>query len=195
MRKKGRGCTICRHQERWRIELLKAGGASLDALADKFHVSRDAINRHWHKHVSAELRASYLCGPSQLADLADKAAAEGNSVLDYFRAVRGVLMAALANMAEAGDGRGVAIVSAQLVNVLEKIGKVTGELAVLAGPSSVTNIAIVNSPAFAELQAVILRALSSHSDARADVVRALQDFDMRQAANAPNMIEGTATHA
>ena len=28
-----RRCQICRHEDRWRIELLRAGGASLDSLA------------------------------------------------------------------------------------------------------------------------------------------------------------------
>src|SRR4029077_3336674 len=33
---------------------LKAGGASLNSLAQKFGVSRDSIDRHWHRHVSPE---------------------------------------------------------------------------------------------------------------------------------------------
>ena len=111
----GQRCTVCQHDERWRIELLRAGGASFDALSAKFKVSADAIARHWKAHVSDELRASYLRGPAQLAELAEKAAGEGASVLDHFRAIRGVLMAALANMAEAGDARGASIVAAQLV--------------------------------------------------------------------------------
>jgi hypothetical protein len=62
--------------------LLKAGGASLNSLAQKFAVSRDSIDRHWHRHVSVETKASYLCGPAELAGLAAKAALEGDSVLD-----------------------------------------------------------------------------------------------------------------
>lgn len=193
-KKRGPTCKICLHPERWRIELLKAGGASGDALAKKFPgISKHSLHRHWHSHVSAEMLASYLCGPAELAELAEKAAGEGASVLDHFRAVRGVLMAALANMAEAGDARGAAIVAAQLVNVLEKIGRVTGELAALAGPLSVTNnIAIINSPAFAELQATVLRALVPHHDARASVVAALRELDAKQSASAPRLIEHEA---
>jgi hypothetical protein len=69
--------------ERWRIELLRAGGASLDSLAAKFGVDRDAIWRHWHDHVSDEAKAGYLCGPAELATHAERAAIEGDSVLDY----------------------------------------------------------------------------------------------------------------
>jgi hypothetical protein len=45
-------CQICRHAERTRIELMRASGVSLDAIASKFSVGRDAVNRHWHGHVS-----------------------------------------------------------------------------------------------------------------------------------------------
>ncbi|MET4184705.1 hypothetical protein ABIB94_006834 [Bradyrhizobium sp. JR7.2] len=177
--KTGPKCTVCSHDERWRIELLRAGGASLESLASKFGLSKDAIGRHWHNHVSAEMKASYLVGPAQLADLAAKAADEGASVLDHFRAVRTMLMSQLAATTEAGDARGAAIVAGQLVGVLEKIGKVTGEIATIAqGTINIqNNVAIVNSPQFAKAQAAILRALAPHGAARAAVVAALHELD------------------
>jgi len=101
-------CQVCRHPERWRIELLKAGGASIDALSAKFGIERVAIWRHWTKHVTDEAKAGFLCGPAQLAELGEKAAAEGDSVLDHLRMVRTVLTSQLTAMNEAGDGRGVA---------------------------------------------------------------------------------------
>jgi hypothetical protein len=179
MGKTGVRCACCVHPERWRIELLRAGGASLDSLAEKFKpLSRDSIHRHW-KHVPVEVKASYLAGPAHLANLAETAAVEGASVLDYFRCVRTMLMSHMATMTEAGDARGAAIVAAQLVNVLEKIGKVTGEIATIAqGTINVTNnVAIVNSPQFARVQAAILRALAGHSAARMAVVEALRSLD------------------
>lgn len=179
MGKKGPKCQCCAHPERWRIELLRAGGASLDSLAKKFGISRDSIHRHWG-HISPEMKASYLAGPAQLADLAATAATEGASVLDHFRVVRTMLMSQLALMTEAGDGRGAAIVAGTLTAVLEKLGKLTGEIATIAQGSTVNiqnNVAIVNSPAFARVQAAILRALSGHSAARAAVVAALQELD------------------
>ncbi|GAA0030211.1 hypothetical protein [Bradyrhizobium ottawaense] len=192
----GPKCTVCSHDERWRIELLRAGGASLESLATKFGLSKDAIGRHWHNHVSAEMKASYLVGPAQLADLAAKAADEGASVLDHFRAVRTMLMSQLAATTEAGDARGAAIVAGQLVGVLEKIGKVTGEIATIAqGTINVTNnVAIVNSPQFAQVQAAILRALAPHSAARAAVVAALRelDADAPDARTAPLVIDAAA---
>lgn len=177
--KRGPRCTCCSHPERWRIELLHAGGASMSSLAEKFGLSKDAISRHWNRHVSDEMKASYLVGPAQLAELAAKAADEGASVLDHFRAVRTMLMSQLAATTEAGDARGASIVAGPLVAVLEKIGKVTGEIATIAqGTINIqNNVAIVNSPEFAKVQAAILRALSPHPGARLAVVEALRELD------------------
>src|SRR5664279_1956588 len=162
-------CQICRHEERWRIELLRAGGASLDSLATKFKVDRDAIWRHWNRHVSAEMKAGYLAGPVQLQELAAKAAETGGSVLDHLHAVRTVLMGHLANATEAGDGRGAAYIAGRLTATLETIAKISGELCDLARSTTyniTNNVALVESPAFAKVQAAILRALAEHPDAR-----------------------------
>ena len=91
-RKISNRCQVCKLDDRWRLELLRAGGASLDSLAAKFGVERDAIWRHWQHHVTPEMKANYLCGPAELATLAAKAAREGDSVLDYLRLCRTVLV-------------------------------------------------------------------------------------------------------
>jgi hypothetical protein len=187
MAKRGPRCSICDHDERWRIEMLRAGGASLDSLATKFKCSADAIGRHWRQHVSAETKAGYLAGPAALADLAATAAGEGASVLDHFRVVRTMLMGHLDATTQAGDARGAALVAGSLVNVLEKIGKVTGEIATIAqGTINIqNNVAIVNSPLFAAVQAAILNALAPHPAARMAVVHALRSLDNEAAAAAP----------
>jgi hypothetical protein len=188
--KKGPRCQICDHPERWRIELLRAGGASLDSLAEKFSCSRDAIHRHWTRHVTDDAKAGYLAGPSQMEALHTKAAAEGESVLDYFRIVRTALMSSMTACSEAGDARGVALVSNSLVGVLERIGKVTGEIATIASNLTVNNnLTLVNSPAFAKVQAAILRALTPHAAARLDVVAALRELDDEAARPEPVLIE------
>ncbi|NVN88598.1 MAG: hypothetical protein HXX15_21170 [Rhodopseudomonas sp.] len=172
-------CQVCRHPERWRVELLKAGGASLDSLAEKFALERDAIHRHWHNHVSPEMKASYLCGPAQLAELAQKAAAEGDSVLDHLRMIRTVLTGQLAAMTEAGDGRGAAYVAGRLTSTLETIARITGELGELAR-STINingNVAIMQSSEFAKVQAIMLRALAPFPEARGAVVVALRGLD------------------
>src|SRR5258708_5902304 len=119
-------CQVCRHPERWRIELLRAGGASFESLAAKFGVDRDPGWRHWHQHVSEDMKRQYLVGPAQLAELAEVAASEGASVLDHLKAVRTILMAQLASVSEAGDARASAFVAGRLIDALEAIGRITG---------------------------------------------------------------------
>jgi hypothetical protein len=160
---------------------LKAGGASLDSLATKFGVSRDSIDRHWHRHVSAELKAGYLAGPVQLQELASKAADSGGSVLDHLHAVRTVLMGVMATMTEAGDGRGAAYVAGRLTATLETIARVSGELGDLARSVNFTinnNVAVLTEhPAFARVQATLLQALAPFPEARGAVVAALRSLE------------------
>jgi hypothetical protein len=172
-------CQVCDHEERWRIELLRAAGSSLDALATKFGVHRDAIWRHWTKHVSDEAKATYLCGPADMAMLAQKAAQEGDSVLDYLRMVRSSLVAQLAVMNEAGDARGAGYIAGQLTKTLETMARVTGEIGDLARSVTInnTNVAVLDHPQFASVQACMLRALAPFADARAAVVAALRGLD------------------
>lgn len=122
-----------------------------------------------------------------------KAAAEGESVLDYFRITRTALMSSLAACSEAGDARGVALVSNSLVGVLERLGKLTGEIAALAGGTiNVTNVTnIINSPIFARLQAAQLKALAPFPEARAATVAAWRELDAEtvDAGRAPLVID------
>ncbi len=193
-RPRGPRCTVCQAPERWRVELLRAGGASFESLATKFNLGADAIARHWNKHVTADAKATYLAGPAQLDALATRAAAEGDSVLDYLRIVRTSLLSSLAACSEAGDARGVALVAGTLIAALEKIGKLTGQIAAIAQGSTTVNIALVNSPQFITMQAEILRALAPFGEARAAVVAALRRLDTAEAGPplpAPLMIEAT----
>jgi hypothetical protein len=72
-----RQCAVCRHPERARIELLRAGGASYDSIGSKFGLHRDAVWRHWRDHVSPERKAQLLTGPVQLHELAERAPNQG----------------------------------------------------------------------------------------------------------------------
>src|ERR1019366_5392834 len=168
------------HDERWRLEFLPAGGGGFDWVAEKFDVSRDSVHRHWNLHVTPQMKASYLCGPAQLLQLGEKAAEEGDSVIDHLRMIRTVLTGQLAAMTEAGDGRGAAYVAGRLTATLETIARITGEMGEL-GRSTINvtnnNIAVLNSPQFATLQATMLRALAPFPDARSAVVLALRDLD------------------
>jgi hypothetical protein len=190
MPKGGPPCQICKHSERTRIELMRASGVSLDAIAKRFNVGRDSVNRHWHQHTSDEAKATYLAGMVDFEHLAKKCADEGDSVLDYLKICRTSLLTQLAVMNEAGDPKGVVAVTAQLTRTLEAIARVTGELSTLANNTininTTNNVAVLSEhPMFVRLQAAILTALAPHPDARRDVIAALNELDGERAPALP----------
>jgi hypothetical protein len=84
----GAACTVCNSEHRSRAELLVVGGATQAAVAAKFELSADALQRHMSNHVSEERRASLLVGPVQRMELAARVSEESSSVIDHLRALR-----------------------------------------------------------------------------------------------------------
>jgi hypothetical protein len=189
-------CAVCQHPERLRIEMLLAGGAAKKAVGEKFGVHKDAAWRHWTNHVDAETRASYLAGPVKLAELAERAAAEGLSVLDYLHCIRSLLLHQFSAATEAGDRHGTSALAGRLLEALRDIARYSGELGKLAQEGGVTNTTINNniiltSPLFIDLQSTLIRVLQPYPQARAAVIGALRDLDARAAAgSSPPLIEG-----
>lgn len=184
-------CAVCRHQERYRIELLLAGGASKRAVAERFQVHPDAAWRHWTHHVAIERKAQIIAGPLKLSELAERANAEGLSLLDYLAAIRATLLSQFQAAAEAGDRFATAALSGRLLEVLREIGRLTGELGKVAGVSIHNhNTLVLNSPIFADVQVTLIRALQPYPEARAAVVGALRDLERR--ARSTPMIEARA---
>jgi hypothetical protein len=133
-------------------------------------------------------KASFLAGPLQLEELAQKAAETGTSVLDHLHAIRVVLFSHLTTATEAGDGNLAANVAGRLTHVLETIARISGELGALATNTTynITNnqLVLAQTPAFLKLQASLLQALAPFPEARAAVVAALRDLDGENAAPA-----------
>src|SRR3982074_156109 len=88
---KGPVCSICKHQARGLIEATRVAGASLDSVAAKHGISRDALHRHMKNHVPEDIRLQYIT-EIPIKELAQRAANEGVSLMDYFGIVRGVLL-------------------------------------------------------------------------------------------------------
>ena len=175
-------CAVCKHQDRYRLELLLSGGASLRSVAKRFNLAYHTTRRHWLNHVSAEKRAALIAGPTKLSELADRAADEGGSLLDHFIILRNTLYRRLDACDEAGDAGQVSSLSGRIVEVLREMGRLTGDLS-RTGVNITNNIFI--SPQFAELQAALIEALARHPDARTDVIRAFRALEAR---SAPSMI-------
>jgi hypothetical protein len=171
-------CIVCAHPDRALIEGGRVAGISIDVLAAKFKVSRDAIWRHCKAHISDDARADYLAAVP-MEELAAKAAAEGVSVLEYFRIIRATLMAQFQLAASLNDRNGVAILAGRLTETLRAIGSISGEMGNMAVSNLTINntTTIMNSPVFANLQANLLTALAPYPEARAAVVMSLRKMD------------------
>ncbi len=182
-KKRIRRCAVCLHPERQRIEALHVAGVSLDRLAEKFNVHRDAIWRHMQRHVSEETKTSYLIGSAKIAELAEIASEESSSVLDHLRVLRSVLFSQIDRVASEKDHMAVAALSQRAIHVLREIGKVTGEISTLAS-STVVNITntsmIMSSPPFVDLQSGLLRIVAEHPDARPAIIGLLHELDGRR---------------
>jgi hypothetical protein len=171
-------CSICQHEKRHEIEMLRAAGVSLDAIAAKVPgTHRDAVWRHWTRHVSEDIKAGYLADVS-IAEIAERDAKEGGSLLSYLSLVRTTLFNQMLLAASTNDGHRVAVLAGRAIEALKEIGKLTGELSQLSSLHvSTTNIAYVNSPAFAALEAMLLDRLRAYPDALRAVVEGLRQLE------------------
>jgi len=196
-RLKPRTCQVCRHPERERIEALRASGASLESLAKKFRVHKDSIWRHWKDHVSPDLKIQYLAGPATIAELKERAALEGGSILDHLSILRSILMGAITASAEAQSAFTLATLSGRLVEILKEIGKLTGEIERLNPSISITNnLAILSDQRMIELQSGLLSIARKHPAARGDLVALLRGLDAAAPSRPlPPLIEGEAVDA
>lgn len=176
-------CTICRlpRHERARIEIARLGGVGLDQVAAETGASRDAIWRHMHDHVSDADKAAYLVDVP-VAEMVARAADEGISLIDHFRVVRFTLMKQFQLAAVCNDRKAVASLAGKLDEVLNSIGRITGEMLRLAPGSVVNNTAIfVNSPMFVDLQTMLMRKLQGHPEALGRVVEGLAELEAKAA--------------
>jgi hypothetical protein len=194
-----RQCVVCNHPERARIELRRVGGAGLDAVANEFGIGRDSIHRHFKNHVSARRRAELMAGPARVEGLANAAATESKSLLEYLGITPSVLFNQFLSCAEAGDHNGVATVAGRLLESLRELGRVTGELRQLSGVTINNNtLNIVSSPGFISLQDGLLRIARAHPEVRSEIVNLLRGLDAGPEASEPNgppLIEAEAVHA
>lgn len=191
-------CNVCRDARRAQIELAHVSGIGLNTLEDRFGIGRMSLWRHLKNHLTVEDRALYLADVN-MRGLADRAHAESMTVMDYIAIERGIVMKSLQIAAMADDRPAVAALSGKLTDLLKLAANMSGQLHSLI-PSQITNnIAVfTNSPAFGELQAMLVRALAGHPVALQRVMAGLEELDAKAASCTPPMIEARAlegTHA
>lgn len=177
-------CTICQHPERPLIEALRFDDVSLDKIAERFGVDRLAVWRHMKNHVTEEQKARHFVGPARMMELADLAAKESENVIDYYRILRSSLLYRLESLATSADHASYASLAKRLIETLDKIAQVTGQVAAFSTTTInfQSNVQILASPPFADLQSGLLQLCARHPDVRADVISLFQDLDRRYGA-------------
>ncbi|TGP55770.1 hypothetical protein EN868_11650 [Mesorhizobium sp. M2D.F.Ca.ET.225.01.1.1] len=174
-------CAVCRHPDRLRIEMLRLAGMSLESVAEKFELGsggRDSLWRHMKNHVTEDEKAVMLADVP-IAEAAARAAEEGIALIDYLALIRSSLLQQVRLAATVNDRHGLAAVSGKALDCLREIGKLTGELKDIGSRSVTVNqqFNFLASPAFAELQQTLIRALQPYPQALAAVVGALQEIE------------------
>jgi hypothetical protein len=184
----GRTCKVCEHPERERIELACASGQWDRKIAAEFGLRRDSVRRHWQNHVFPARKAELVGGPGMIARLAERAAEEDRSLLDYLGIIRSELMHLFMQARDDGRVFEASHIAKTLLGCLESIGHVNGQLR--AAGISITNIngsvsssvntgptLILNDPQIIKMQAAIIRSLAPFPEAREAVIAALRDLD------------------
>jgi hypothetical protein len=150
-------------------------------VARKFGVSRDLIWRHM-RHVPQTTIANYLAGPKTIEELRERALAENGSVLDYLGSLRSLLFGAIVTSAKAQSASSLMMLSGRMIQCLEAIGKLTGEITRDDRSINVTtNVAVMSDSRFLELQSGLLRIAREFPAARGSIVSLLRDLDAKGA--------------
>lgn len=179
--KNGR-CTVCKHPERVRMEMLCAGGASMRSVSDKFGVNRESLRRHYVDHVDPERKVALTFGPVQRAHLESLVAEESSSVIDHYRAVRAGLYSLYDAAVTAGDRTGGALVAGRLLTCLDSMARVTGQIAQSPLVVNNTQNVFINDPGFTAFQSQLIAALRPFPDARNAVIACFEKLDAEPAA-------------
>jgi hypothetical protein len=138
--------------------------------------------RHWANHVHEDDKKALSGSPALLANLAEHAARESMSVLEYLRIFRSRLMQTLEVCAQAKDNVGINRTVQTLLQVMDRIGDMTGEISRAASGLTVNvnsgnTLIQMTDPLIAKLQSGLLRCLAKHPAARADGIVMLNELE------------------
>jgi hypothetical protein len=171
-------CSICRHADCARANLLLASGKGFAEVGRKFKMSRHALERHWKNHVDEEQRTGLVIGGRALIDregLAAEVAEQSQSIIDNLRAEAAILWR---HLLKEDTGTKAAMVAATLTKVYSTLGHFTGELA----RSPLINhqhlhLSFGESPEFVAFVEHLGEILAAYPEARAAVFRAVEALD------------------
>ncbi len=161
-----RSCTVCTHPERAAIDRALLAGEPLRDIARRTATTKDALSRHKADHI-----------PSAIAQAQDAVeAAQADDLLQQVRQLKDKAVTLLLQAERAGDFRTALAGIREARACVELLLEVEGEIV----RRPVVNITV--SAEWQTIRAVILAALSTHPEARRDVVAALGMGDVNAVA-------------
>lgn len=175
--------------------MLRLAGSAADTLAARFSIERDSVYRHMQNHVSDDTKAA-LIADVPLSELAERAAAEGNGLLDYLSLIRSTVLSQMLGAASINDRSATAALAGRGVDVLKEIGRLTGELLNAAPITNITNNNLfMQSPVFNRLEQMLLERLAPFPDALQSVMGGLEALEREQDGHGRPMMTLEASHA
>lgn len=157
-----RKCSICTHDDREAIDAALMESVPYREIAQRHDVTPSALSRHLDGHVSPALVAIHEQREQQHGEtLYDR-------IEELYRRASRILDAA------EEDGKASVSLAAirELRQTAELLGKLTGEL-----DDRPVTINVLTSPEWLQVRSVMLRALATHPDARAQVAGALAELE------------------
>jgi hypothetical protein len=166
-------CSICKHPERGRLDYLCVT-QPFAAVARKFNVSADALERHFRNHVTEDFKRSVKIGPFESEDRLRKLCAEsGTSIIENLRAVYAGLAQTWLAAVEAGASLHVVQLSREMRENLAAQARITGEL--MPGVANVTvNNTVINGDFIADLGRDLIELARQHPAIKADLMAVLR---------------------
>jgi hypothetical protein len=168
--------TVGAHPQRPEIEAALARGTPLRTIARRYGVSTYAACRHRKRmrdeqpEVFAALVAStWKVTPEDLERLRVETS---DGWLNQLRAQHAKLVAAQDQLFEAGNHSIASQVAAQVLKILEVIGRAVGEIG--AHVNTVNNNIITMSGDYWKVRTTLIQALAPYPEAKADVLAALR---------------------
>ena len=160
-----RKCTICCHGKRPEIDNALVGRTPFRHIAAQFSVSTSALVRHSDDHIPVALTKAHEAA----------AVAHADTILGQVQELRDRALAILDKAEDAKEYRSALGAIREARGCLELLGKLAGELQ--DGPT----VNILITPAWLNIQMVILGALDAHPAARLAVADALTGIEVNHA--------------
>lgn len=178
---KGKPCTICGHAKRHQLEVGLTYKVPVRALAARFGVSADALQRHSQRHLSPAVRAAILTAQKPSAiDLEALQASESEGLLSQLVMQRARLQGHSEMALDLGDVRAAVAVEGAITSNLTLVAKLLGQL---VQHHEVKRTSILVSADYLQLRATIVSAVRPYPEAARTVAAALHALETEAASD------------